>query len=178
MIVFIVHHKYTNKIYKVNTSLTNFMKWLNNLFSAFGVPGLIHSFLLSLGVHVVFLSRRWAVCCTSCVSSLSPLVKARWPSVMAVSLFQIIPVTLTISTASFVSTCQIIFFALCLVQIFCCVLSFNFWRFNIFLHYVLLGYMLEPDPDKRPDIYQVSYFAFKLAQRTCPVQNVKVSLSL
>lgn len=37
--------------------------------------------------------------------------------------------------------------------------------------------MLEPDPDKRPDIYQVSYFAFKLAQRTCPVQNVKVSLS-
>lgn len=40
-----------------------------------------------------------------------------------------------------------------------------------------LGYMLEPDPDKRPDIYQVSYFAFKLAQRTCPVQNVKVSHS-
>lgn len=38
--------------------------------------------------------------------------------------------------------------------------------------------MLEPDPDKRPDIYQVSYFAFKLAQRTCPVQNVKVSLCL
>lgn len=37
--------------------------------------------------------------------------------------------------------------------------------------------MLEPDPDKRPDIYQVSYFAFKLAQRTCPVQNVKVSVS-
>lgn len=39
------------------------------------------------------------------------------------------------------------------------------------------GYTLEPDPDKRPDIYQVSYFAFKLAQRTCPVQNVKVSVS-
>lgn len=39
------------------------------------------------------------------------------------------------------------------------------------------GYTLEPDPDKRPDIYQVSYFAFKLAQRTCPVQNVKVSAS-
>lgn len=37
--------------------------------------------------------------------------------------------------------------------------------------------MLEPDPDKRPDIYQVSYFAFRLAQRTCPVQNVKVSFS-
>lgn len=38
--------------------------------------------------------------------------------------------------------------------------------------------MLEPDPDKRPDIYQVSYFAFKLAQRACPVQNVKVSVNL
>lgn len=37
------------------------------------------------------------------------------------------------------------------------------------------GYMLEPDPDKRPDIYQVSYFAFKLAKKECPVQNVQVS---
>ncbi|TRY99474.1 hypothetical protein DNTS_023005 [Danionella cerebrum] len=36
----------------------------------------------------------------------------------------------------------------------------------------LIRYMLEPDPDVRPDIYQVSYFAFKLAQRDCPVQNV------
>lgn len=35
--------------------------------------------------------------------------------------------------------------------------------------------MLEPDPDKRPDIYQVSYFAFKLAKKECPVQNVQVS---
>lgn len=37
------------------------------------------------------------------------------------------------------------------------------------------GYMLEPDPDKRPDIYQISYFAFKLARRECPVPNVHVS---
>ncbi|XP_074526475.1 AP2-associated protein kinase 1 isoform X2 [Halichoeres trimaculatus] len=36
----------------------------------------------------------------------------------------------------------------------------------------LIRYMLEPDPEKRPDIYQVSYFAFKLARRECPVQNV------
>ncbi|KAI1900836.1 hypothetical protein AGOR_G00053960 [Albula goreensis] len=36
----------------------------------------------------------------------------------------------------------------------------------------LIRYMLEPDPDKRPDIYQVSYFSFKLARRDCPVQNV------
>lgn len=48
---------------------------------------------------------------------------------------------------------------------------------SLFFWAVFSGYMLEPDPDKRPDIYQVSYFAFKLAQRTCPVQNVKVSLS-
>ncbi|CAJ1068473.1 AP2-associated protein kinase 1-like isoform X7 [Xyrichtys novacula] len=36
----------------------------------------------------------------------------------------------------------------------------------------LIRYMLEPDPDKRPDIYQISYIAFKLARRECPVQNV------
>ncbi|KAG8010675.1 AP2-associated protein kinase 1 [Nibea albiflora] len=45
-------------------------------------------------------------------------------------------------------------------------------RYSYDLH-CLIRYMLEPDPDKRPDIYQVSYFAFKLAQRTCPVQNLK-----
>lgn len=37
------------------------------------------------------------------------------------------------------------------------------------------GYMLEPDPEKRPDIYQVSYFAFKLARIECPIQNIHVS---
>ncbi|XP_056319050.1 AP2-associated protein kinase 1 isoform X3 [Danio aesculapii] len=36
----------------------------------------------------------------------------------------------------------------------------------------LIRYMLEPDPDVRPDIYQVSYFAFKLSRKECPVQNV------
>ncbi|XP_077592862.1 AP2-associated protein kinase 1-like [Stigmatopora nigra] len=47
-------------------------------------------------------------------------------------------------------------------------------RYSYDLH-CLIRYMLEPDPDKRPDIYQVSHFAFKLAQRTCPVQNMKNS---
>ncbi|XP_057674932.1 AP2-associated protein kinase 1 isoform X1 [Corythoichthys intestinalis] len=47
-------------------------------------------------------------------------------------------------------------------------------RYSYDLH-CLIRFMLEPDPDKRPDIYQVSYFAFKLAQRTCPVQNTKNS---
>ncbi|XP_029299900.1 AP2-associated protein kinase 1-like isoform X2 [Cottoperca gobio] len=47
-------------------------------------------------------------------------------------------------------------------------------RYSYDLH-CLIRYMLEPDPEKRPDIYQVSHFAFKLAQRTCPVQNVKNS---
>lgn len=47
-------------------------------------------------------------------------------------------------------------------------------RYSYDLH-CLIRYMLEPDPDKRPDIYQVSHFAFKQAQRTCPVQNVKNS---
>ncbi|XP_061624480.1 AP2-associated protein kinase 1-like isoform X2 [Phyllopteryx taeniolatus] len=36
----------------------------------------------------------------------------------------------------------------------------------------LIRYMLEPDPDKRPDIYQVSYFAFNLNRRECPVPNL------
>ncbi|XP_056274532.1 AP2-associated protein kinase 1-like isoform X2 [Pseudoliparis swirei] len=35
----------------------------------------------------------------------------------------------------------------------------------------LIRYMLEPDSDKRPDIYQISHFAFKLARRDCPVPN-------
>ncbi|XP_026801584.1 AP2-associated protein kinase 1 isoform X3 [Pangasianodon hypophthalmus] len=39
----------------------------------------------------------------------------------------------------------------------------------------LIRYMLEPDPDIRPDIYQVSHFAFKLARKDCPVQNVHSS---
>ncbi|XP_059821384.1 AP2-associated protein kinase 1-like isoform X4 [Hypanus sabinus] len=36
----------------------------------------------------------------------------------------------------------------------------------------LIRFMLEPDPDKRPDIYQVSHFAFKQIRKECPVQNV------
>ncbi|XP_051923578.1 AP2-associated protein kinase 1-like isoform X4 [Hippocampus zosterae] len=36
----------------------------------------------------------------------------------------------------------------------------------------LIRYILEPDPDKRPDIYQVSYFAFKLNGQECPVPNL------
>lgn len=39
------------------------------------------------------------------------------------------------------------------------------------------GYMLEPDVEKRPDIYQVSYFAFKLAGKECPVPNLFVSIT-
>ncbi|XP_043102180.1 AP2-associated protein kinase 1 isoform X3 [Puntigrus tetrazona] len=40
----------------------------------------------------------------------------------------------------------------------------------------LIRYMLEPDPDMRPDIYQVSYLAFKLARKECPVQNIHNSI--
>ncbi|KAK7933741.1 hypothetical protein WMY93_004637 [Mugilogobius chulae] len=36
----------------------------------------------------------------------------------------------------------------------------------------LIRYMLEPDQEKRPDIYQVSYFAFKLVGKDCPVPNL------
>lgn len=34
--------------------------------------------------------------------------------------------------------------------------------------------MLELDPDLRPDIYQVSYIAFQIAGKDCPVQNLNV----
>ncbi|XP_077600644.1 AP2-associated protein kinase 1-like isoform X4 [Stigmatopora nigra] len=44
-------------------------------------------------------------------------------------------------------------------------------RYSNDLH-CLIRYMLELDPDKRPDIYQVSYFAFKLIRRECPVPNI------
>ncbi|XP_048419409.2 AP2-associated protein kinase 1-like isoform X2 [Stegostoma tigrinum] len=36
----------------------------------------------------------------------------------------------------------------------------------------LIRYMLEADPDKRPDIYQVSFFTFRMSRRICPVKNV------
>lgn len=38
-----------------------------------------------------------------------------------------------------------------------------------------LGYMLEPDPDQRPDVYQVSCIAFKLLGKENPVKNLMVS---
>ncbi|XP_061528720.1 LOW QUALITY PROTEIN: BMP-2-inducible protein kinase [Phycodurus eques] len=44
-------------------------------------------------------------------------------------------------------------------------------KFSLKLH-CLIRYMLEPDQEKRPDIYQVSYFAFKFAGRDCPVPNI------
>ncbi|XP_027758002.1 BMP-2-inducible protein kinase [Empidonax traillii] len=39
----------------------------------------------------------------------------------------------------------------------------------------LIRYMLEPDQEKRPDIFQVSYFAFKIAKKDCPVSNINNS---
>lgn len=38
--------------------------------------------------------------------------------------------------------------------------------------------MLEPDQDKRPDIYQVSCISFQLLNRDNPVVNLHVSWSL
>uniref|UniRef100_A0A667YUF9 non-specific serine/threonine protein kinase n=1 Tax=Myripristis murdjan TaxID=586833 RepID=A0A667YUF9_9TELE len=47
-------------------------------------------------------------------------------------------------------------------------------KFSFKLH-CLIRYMLEPDQEKRPDIYQVSYFAFKFAGKDCPVPNLSNS---
>ena len=43
---------------------------------------------------------------------------------------------------------------------------------NFFL--LFLGYLLTPDPELRPDIYQASYLAFKIfdSNNKCPVQNL------
>ncbi|XP_062870570.1 AP2-associated protein kinase 1 isoform X2 [Trichomycterus rosablanca] len=48
-------------------------------------------------------------------------------------------------------------------------------RYSYDMH-CLIRYMLEPDPDKRPDIYQVSHIAFRLARHECPVQNTQNAL--
>ncbi|XP_053108039.1 BMP-2-inducible protein kinase isoform X2 [Hemicordylus capensis] len=39
----------------------------------------------------------------------------------------------------------------------------------------LIRYMLEPDQERRPDIFQVSYFAFRLAKKDCPISNINNS---
>ncbi|XP_030046412.1 BMP-2-inducible protein kinase isoform X2 [Microcaecilia unicolor] len=44
-------------------------------------------------------------------------------------------------------------------------------RYSHKLH-CLIRYMLEPDQERRPDIFQVSYFAFQLAKKDCPLSNI------
>lgn len=36
--------------------------------------------------------------------------------------------------------------------------------------------MLEVDPDERPDIFQVSHYAFTIAGKPCPVKNLHVRI--
>jgi len=47
------------------------------------------------------------------------------------------------------------------------------YRYTKALH-CLIRYMLEPDSDLRPDIYQVSVIAFQIQGKECPVQNLHV----
>ncbi|NWI57817.1 BMP2K kinase, partial [Calyptomena viridis] len=47
-------------------------------------------------------------------------------------------------------------------------------RYSHSIH-CLIRYMLEPDQELRPDIFQVSYFAFKIAKKDCPVSNINSS---
>ena len=37
--------------------------------------------------------------------------------------------------------------------------------------------MLETDPSKRPDIYQVSHLVFSLTEHPCPIKNRNVNIS-
>lgn len=59
------------------------------------------------GLPVLVSSRLWGVCCTNCASSRCRLVKARWPSAMAVSPYRTTPATPMICTALFVSSLQL-----------------------------------------------------------------------
>ncbi|KFQ13403.1 BMP-2-inducible protein kinase, partial [Leptosomus discolor] len=47
-------------------------------------------------------------------------------------------------------------------------------RYSHSIH-CLIRYMLEPDQEQRPDIFQVSFFAFKLAKKDNPVSNINNS---
>lgn len=40
----------------------------------------------------------------------------------------------------------------------------------------IAAYMLEEDPEKRPDIYQVSCIAFQLAGKKSPIPNMNVCI--
>lgn len=42
----------------------------------------------------------------------------------------------------------------------------------------LIRFMLEPDADKRPNIFQIGEIAFKLANKTNPIQNLHVSQNI
>ena len=44
----------------------------------------------------------------------------------------------------------------------------------IYVFALFAGFVLNPDPENRPDIFQVSYAAFKLRGLDCPVPNVMV----
>ncbi|XP_061196230.1 uncharacterized protein LOC133204499 [Saccostrea echinata] len=44
-------------------------------------------------------------------------------------------------------------------------------RYSKMMH-SLIAYILEVDPEKRPDIYQVSWLAFSMSHRDCPVPNM------
>lgn len=46
--------------------------------------------------------------------------------------------------------------------------------FFLLIPNLFLGYMLEPDQDKRPDIFQVATIAFTIAGKDCPVPNLHV----
>lgn len=123
--------------------------------------------------------RPWVVCSINCATSLFLLGRAKWLSVMEVSLSQTTPATLRTCTVSSVSThtalCTACTSCVCAVTVS---LNVNFHVSDETKHPLFIdfsGYMLEPEPDMRPDIYQISYFAFKMARKECPVPNVHVS---
>ena len=113
----------------------------------------------------VWFYRHWDVYCTSFVSSYYPLVRAHLPYNLEILLFQIIQGLYYIIIYVYIQLVSILMLLKCVILLF---------RYSRALH-CLIRYMLEPDPDLRPDIYQVSAIAFQIQGRDCPVQNLHVS---
>lgn len=126
--------------------------------------------------------RPWAVCYINSVTSLFHSGRAKWQSATEASQFRTTHATLRTCTVSSVSMHTALNTVLYMHKMHVFITwnrSFHMLDLTKPAFFVVSsGYMLEPDPDKRPDVYQVSHFAFRMARRECPVPNVHVSFNV
>ena len=53
---------------------------------------------------------------------------------------------------------------------------YSFNSFMIIFSSFSIDYMLDTDPTKRPDIFQVSHLIFALVEKASPIKNINVIL--